>query len=116
MGGVISGLATSLVTQSACCFGSAALNCCCNLCGSTSSTATRVGYALQFLATACLSYFVMTDWAEKKLAEITYGYLKFECQGGSCYGVLAVYRLCLATSLFGESSSTSPLKSTFLTF
>ncbi len=103
MGGIISGFATSLVTQTACCFGSAALNCCCNICGSTSSTASRVGYAIQFLAAACLSYVMMTDWAGQKLKEITHGYLELSCPEGSCYGVLAVYRICLATSLFGKN-------------
>lgn len=66
----------------------------------SSSTATRVGYALQFLATACLSWIMMTDWAGKKLEEVSHGYLHLDCPEGTCYGVLAVYRICFASSIF----------------
>ncbi|KAH6560757.1 hypothetical protein BASA60_010572 [Batrachochytrium salamandrivorans] len=97
MGGIIS----SLVTSTACCFGQAALSCCCaNICGATSSIASRVGYSVMFLATAGLSWLMLTDWAGKKLRDVSYGYLDLECPQGQCYGVLAVYRICLATSLF----------------
>nr|KAJ3419285.1 hypothetical protein HK105_007166 [Polyrhizophydium stewartii] len=53
-----------------------------------------------FLATASLSWLMLTDWAGKKLRDISYGYLDLKCPEGECYGVLAVYRICLATSLF----------------
>ncbi|KAJ1330518.1 hypothetical protein BSLG_009280 [Batrachochytrium salamandrivorans] len=43
---------------------------------------------------------MLTDWAGKKLRDVSYGYLDLECPQGQCYGVLAVYRICLATSLF----------------
>ncbi|EGF79388.1 hypothetical protein BATDEDRAFT_37095 [Batrachochytrium dendrobatidis JAM81] len=97
MGGIVS----SLVTSTACCFGQAALSCCCaNLCGATSSIASRVGYSMMFMMTAGLSWLMLTDWAEKKLKDISYGYLDLQCPQGECHGVLAVYRICLATSLF----------------
>ena len=96
MGGIIS----SLATQAACCFGSSALSCLCNVCGSKSSTASRVGYALQFLMTAIVSWLMLTDYAGKKLESISYGYMTLECGKGKCHGVLAVYRVCLGSTLF----------------
>ncbi|KAI8899421.1 hypothetical protein BC833DRAFT_585888 [Globomyces pollinis-pini] len=51
MGGMLS----CLVTQTACCFGNAALSCFCNICGQKSSTASRVGFALQYLFSAGLA-------------------------------------------------------------
>ncbi|KAJ3323952.1 hypothetical protein HDV06_000928 [Boothiomyces sp. JEL0866] len=36
----------------------------------------------------------------KKLRDISYGYLDLNCPNGQCYGVLAVYRICFATSIF----------------
>ncbi|KAI8926645.1 serine incorporator/TMS membrane protein [Entophlyctis helioformis] len=96
MGGILS----SLVTSTACCFGQAALSCFCNMCGTRSSTASRVGYSIMFMVTAALSWLMLTDWAGKKLREISYGYLDLHCPEGQCYGVLAVYRICLGTSLF----------------
>jgi len=43
---------------------------------------------------------MLTDWAIKKLEHITHGYLTLTCQGQECYGVLAVYRICFASTLF----------------
>ena len=43
---------------------------------------------------------MLTDWAERKLREISYGYLDLNCPEGSCHGLLAVYRICFGTSLF----------------
>ncbi|KAJ3291630.1 hypothetical protein HK104_005910 [Borealophlyctis nickersoniae] len=42
----------------------------------------------------------MSDWAEKKLESISYGYLKLQCPKGECHGILAVLRICFAASLF----------------
>ncbi|KAI9193625.1 serine incorporator/TMS membrane protein [Polychytrium aggregatum] len=96
MGGLLSCFATEL----ACCFGKAACKCCFSIFGARSSIATRLGYASMFLLTALTSWILLTDWAGKKLESISYGYLKLNCPEGSCYGVLAVYRICFATSLF----------------
>ncbi|KAI8904778.1 serine incorporator/TMS membrane protein [Gorgonomyces haynaldii] len=83
MGGILS----SIATQAACCFGNAALSCFCKMCGTKSSTASRVGYALLFLLTSILSYTVMN----KSL---------IPCPEGKCHGILGVYRVCFASSLF----------------
>ncbi|KAI8818912.1 serine incorporator/TMS membrane protein [Fimicolochytrium jonesii] len=89
-----------IATEAACCFGKTACNCFCKICGSRSSTATRVGYASMFVVTAILSWIMQSDWAEKKLEDISHGYLKMECPQGDCYGNLAVYRICFATTVF----------------
>ncbi|KAI8899422.1 serine incorporator/TMS membrane protein [Globomyces pollinis-pini] len=43
---------------------------------------------------------MLTDWVAKKIQDISYGYLILNCPQGDCFGVLAVYRICLASSLF----------------
>lgn len=43
---------------------------------------------------------MQSDWAQRKLDNISHGYLKLQCPGGECYGNLAVYRICFATTLF----------------
>ncbi|CAG8463153.1 9591_t:CDS:2 [Acaulospora colombiana] len=43
---------------------------------------------------------MLTDWAIKQLEKITYEYLKLDCEEGTCYGVLAVHRICFALSFF----------------
>ncbi|KAJ3142239.1 hypothetical protein HDU90_004512 [Geranomyces variabilis] len=70
------------------------------LCGSRSSTATRVGYGFMFVLTGVLSWLMQSGWAEEKLKSISHGYLKIECPKGDCYGNLAVYRICFATTIF----------------
>ncbi|KAJ1566781.1 hypothetical protein HK405_008425, partial [Cladochytrium tenue] len=80
-------LLASVATSAACCFGRSALSCCfSNACGARTSTTSRVGYALLFTVTSVLSWVMMSDWAERKLAEISFGYLKLNCPQGSCYG------------------------------
>ncbi|KAI9100451.1 serine incorporator/TMS membrane protein [Phlyctochytrium arcticum] len=96
MGGVL----TCLATEAACCFGKAACSCFCKICGTRSSTATRVGYAFMFFVSAVLSWLMQTDWANGKLKKITHGYLELSCPQGDCYGYLAVIRICFATTLF----------------
>ena len=62
--------------------------------------ASRVGYSLLFITTAIVASLMLTDWAEAKLSDITYGYLQLKCPTGQCYGLLAVYRVCLASTVF----------------
>jgi hypothetical protein len=63
-----------------------------------SSTATRAAYSALFFVNSIFSWLLLSDFAGKKLSEITHGYLKLDCQ--DCYGVLAVQRLCFALALF----------------
>ncbi|BFZ55331.1 Membrane protein tms1 [Savitreella phatthalungensis] len=92
------------------------------LCGRTcgtcqSSIATRLAYSLLFLVNSILSWIMMSGWAIKKLEHITLDYMQISCQGGKCYGVLAVHRinfalglfhLLLAIALYGVQSSRNP--------
>ena len=52
--------------------------------------ATRVGYSLIFLLNSLLAWMMLTDWAIKLVAEWSFDWIKMECSGGKCYGVLAV--------------------------
>ncbi|ORY86172.1 serine incorporator/TMS membrane protein [Protomyces lactucae-debilis] len=79
-----------------------------------SSIATRLAYALLFLLNSILSWIMMSGWAIKKLEHITLDYMQIECQGGKCYGVLALHRinfalgllhLLLALALYGVQST-----------
>ncbi|SAM02048.1 hypothetical protein [Absidia glauca] len=57
-----------------------------------SLASTRVGFALAWL--------MLSDWAIKQLQHLTLDYLKLDCAEGSCYGVIAVHRVCFALVLF----------------
>jgi hypothetical protein len=70
------------------------------MCGSRSSIATRIGYALLFLQTALLSWIMLTDWASNQLKRISFGYLDLPCPDGQCHGVLGVYRVCFTNAIF----------------
>lgn len=43
---------------------------------------------------------MLTDGAIKLLAKWSYDYIKMNCDGGRCYGVLAVHRIGFALALF----------------
>ncbi|KAG8895814.1 hypothetical protein FRB99_000331 [Tulasnella sp. 403] len=45
---------------------------------------------LAFFCTSTAAWLMKTDLAIKKLEEWTHGYLSMDCEGGKCYGVLAV--------------------------
>ncbi|KAJ3193833.1 hypothetical protein HK101_004002 [Irineochytrium annulatum] len=70
------------------------------MCGARTSTSSRIGFAMIFTLTSILSWITMTDWAERKLEDISFGYLKLNCPQGQCYGVLSVYRICFANTIF----------------
>jgi len=46
-----------------------------------------------------LAWLMRTPLVYKKLQEISHGYLSMDCEGGKCYGVLAVHRICFALAL-----------------
>ncbi|CAG8578338.1 6512_t:CDS:2 [Ambispora gerdemannii] len=82
------------------CFSAAVCSLGCKSCNCNNSIATRIGFAIIFLLNSMLAWIMLSDWAIKKLESITYDYLKLNCPEGTCYGVLAVHRICFALSLF----------------
>ena len=56
--------------------------------------------------TAIISWLLLTDYAGKQLERISYGYMTLNCGEGKCAGVLAVYRVCLGSTLFHLVMST----------
>jgi hypothetical protein len=48
-----------------------------------------------------------TPWAIEKIRELSYDYIKMDCDGGQCYGVIAVHRICFALALFHALLSAS---------
>ncbi|KAJ2956367.1 hypothetical protein NQZ79_g7777 [Umbelopsis isabellina] len=63
------------------CFSAAACSLACKSCNCNNSIATRIGYALAWL--------MLSNWAIKQLEHLTLDYLKLDCAGGKCYGILA---------------------------
>ncbi|KAF8322723.1 TMS membrane protein/tumor differentially expressed protein [Clavulina sp. PMI_390] len=94
------GLAASCLTGIAFCFTSTAASLFFKSCNCNSSIATRVGFAIIFLLNSMLAWIMNSDWAIKLLEKWSYDYIKMDCTGGKCYGVLAVHRICFALTLF----------------
>jgi hypothetical protein len=68
-----------------------------------SSIATRVAYAAMLLCTSVASWIMLTPFVYKKLALILGKGSQFfdsgsNCSDGHCYGMLAIYRICFASS------------------
>jgi len=68
-----------------------------------SSIATRVAYAMMLLCTSIASWLMLTPFASKKLTYIigkgSYFFDTDEnCKDGHCYSMLAIYRICFASS------------------
>ncbi|KAG2220032.1 hypothetical protein INT45_012208 [Circinella minor] len=82
----------SLGTWVASCFSAAACSLFCKSCNCNNSIATRIGYAFAWL--------MLSNWAIKQLQHITLDYMKLECEQGTCYGIIAVHRVCFALVLF----------------
>lgn len=47
-----------------------------------------------------LAYLSRTDIAIKQLERLSFDWIKMDCSGGKCYGLLAVHRFCFALALF----------------
>ncbi|CAO3664278.1 unnamed protein product [Umbelopsis ramanniana] len=82
------------------CFSAAACSLACKSCNCNNSIATRIGYALILLLNSILAWLMLSNWAIKQLEHLTLDYLKLDCAGGKCYGILAVHRVCFALVLF----------------
>ncbi|ORX37762.1 putative vacuolar transmembrane protein [Kockovaella imperatae] len=72
----------------------------CKSCNCNSSIATRVGFGLIFATSSMLAYLSRTDLAIKQLEKLSWDWIKMDCSGGKCYGLLAVHRFCFALALF----------------
>ncbi|SAL95199.1 hypothetical protein [Absidia glauca] len=82
------------------CFSAAACSLACKSCNCNNSIATRVGYAIIFLLNSIFAWLMLSNWAIKQLQHLTLDYLKLECSEGTCYGIIAVHRVCFALVLF----------------
>ncbi|GBC00799.1 hypothetical protein RclHR1_03980015 [Rhizophagus clarus] len=95
------GAASWIASTAASCFSAAACTLAFKSCNCNNSIATRIVFAIIFLLNSMFSWIMLSDWAIKQLEKMTYDYLHLKCKDdGSCYGVLAVHRICFALSLF----------------
>jgi hypothetical protein len=107
LAGGLGTIATSCFAGIAFCFTSAAASMFFKSCNCNSSIATRVGFAIIFSLNSMLAWMMKTPWAINKIEKWSYDYIKMECAGDKCYGVLAVHRICFALSLFHSILSLS---------
>lgn len=47
-----------------------------------------------------LAYLSRTDIAIRQLEKLSWDWIKMDCSGGKCYGLLAVHRFCFALAMF----------------
>ncbi|KAK7690729.1 hypothetical protein QCA50_005828 [Cerrena zonata] len=100
LAGVFGTVASSCLAGLAFCFTSTAASMFFKSCNCNSSIATRVGFAIIFCLDSMLAWLMKTPLVIKQIEKWSHGYLEMECEGGKCYGVLAVHRICFALSLF----------------
>ncbi|GAW08443.1 membrane protein [Lentinula edodes] len=100
LAGVLGSVGTSCLAGLAFCFTSTAASMFCKSCNCNSSIATRVGFAIIFCINSMLAWLMRTDFAIKQIEKWSYDYIKMDCAGDKCYGVLAVHRICFALTLF----------------
>ncbi|KAI8388922.1 serine incorporator/TMS membrane protein [Radiomyces spectabilis] len=82
------------------CFSAAACSLAFRSCNCNNSIATRIGYAIIFLMNSILAWLMLSNWAIKQLQHLTLDYMKLECSEGTCYGIIAVHRVCFSLVLF----------------
>ncbi|KAK9475008.1 serine incorporator/TMS membrane protein [Dipodascopsis tothii] len=94
-------LATTAVSWAVSCCGAAACTTLCAACGKCSSSlATRLAYAVIFLANSILAWLMLTPWVLEKLEQYTHTAEGVKCFGAQCTGFVAVQRICLALGVF----------------
>ncbi|KAI9780224.1 MAG: hypothetical protein M1835_004533 [Candelina submexicana] len=92
---------STLATFAASCCGAATCSAVCTACGKCqSSMATRIAYALMLLVNSILSWIMLSPWAINKLKHLTLDYVNISCDGGECYGFVAVHRINFAMGAF----------------
>lgn len=97
--GILGTVVTSSIAGIAFCFTSTAASMFFKSCNCNSSIATRVGFAIIFCLNSMFAWLMKTPLAIQTIERWSHGYLEMDCEGGKCYGVLAVHRICFALSL-----------------
>ncbi|KAI8970597.1 serine incorporator/TMS membrane protein [Pilobolus umbonatus] len=82
------------------CFSAAACSLACKSCNCNNSVATRIGYAIIFLLNSIIAWLMLSSWAIQHIQRLSLDYLKMDCPEGTCYGIIAVHRVCFALVLF----------------
>ncbi|WVQ79219.1 hypothetical protein IAT38_001315 [Cryptococcus sp. DSM 104549] len=82
------------------CMGGTAASAFFKSCNCNSSIATRVGFGFIFALSSMLAYLSKTDIAIRQIEKLSWDWIKMDCSGGKCYGLLAVHRFCFALALF----------------
>ncbi|KAI0067341.1 TMS membrane protein/tumor differentially expressed protein [Artomyces pyxidatus] len=100
LAGAMGSVATSCLAGFAFCFTSTAASMLCKSFNCNSSIATRIGFAMIFALNSMLAWLMKTPFMIHQIEKWSYDYIKMDCAGGKCYGVLAVHRVCFALSLF----------------
>ncbi|TFK40055.1 TMS membrane protein tumor differentially expressed protein [Crucibulum laeve] len=100
LAGGLTTVATSCLAGVAFCFTSTAASMFFKSCNCNSSIATRVGFAIIFSLNSILAWIMKTDFAIQQIRKWSLDYIKMDCEGEKCYGVLAVHRICFALALF----------------
>ncbi|KAK8849643.1 hypothetical protein IAR55_004978 [Kwoniella newhampshirensis] len=98
--GGIGAIGSSLFSGCMIFMGGTAASAFCKSCNCNSSIATRVGFGLIFALSSMLAYLSRTDIAIRQLEKLSWDWIKMDCSGGKCYGLLAVHRFCFALALF----------------
>ncbi|KAI0303642.1 serine incorporator/TMS membrane protein [Multifurca ochricompacta] len=98
--GVLGTVGSSCLAGLAFCFTSTAASMFVKSCNCNSSMATRIGFAIIFALNSMLAWLMKTPFMIQLIEKWSYDYIKMDCEGGKCYGVLAVHRVCFALSLF----------------
>ncbi|PFH52891.1 hypothetical protein AMATHDRAFT_55722 [Amanita thiersii Skay4041] len=100
LAGGITSIAASCLAGIAFCFTSTAASMFFKSCNCNSSIATRVGFAIIFSLNSILAWIMKTDVVIKLIEKWSLNYIKMDCEGDKCYGVLAIHRICFALALF----------------
>ncbi|KAI9638995.1 serine incorporator/TMS membrane protein [Dioszegia hungarica] len=98
--GGIASMGSAIFSGCMICMGGSAASAMCKSCNCNSSIATRIGFGLIFALSSMLAYLSKTDLAIKQLEKLSWDWIKMDCTGGKCYGLLAVHRFCFALALF----------------
>ncbi|ODQ80490.1 hypothetical protein BABINDRAFT_160769 [Babjeviella inositovora NRRL Y-12698] len=100
--GILLSLPITLATSLALCCGAATCSMFCLSLGGTfsSSILTRITYALIFVVNSVLSWVMLSPWVTRRLEKLSFGLVKFQCEGEQCSSFSSVHRVNLALGVF----------------